>query len=74
MAYKGSHIVPVRVPAELQAALDEVIARSVDSRPEGPWTRSSFIIKAIQDKLRHMARAAGRDTKSVPTVFARDQF
>ncbi len=49
---KGSPVVAVRIPAELLALVDEIIARSASTRSEGPWTRSSFIIKAIEEKDR----------------------
>lgn len=54
---KGSQIIPVRFPAHLLQLVDAVVARSADKRPEGPWTRSSFILKAVEDKLQHMLRS-----------------
>jgi hypothetical protein len=69
---KGSKIVGVRIPAELLGLMDEVIARSVDTRRDGPWTRSSFILKAIEEKLAKMARSAGRRKSPVPPTYGRD--
>ena len=55
---KGSPIIPVRIPAELLAAVDAAIARTSLKRREGPWTRSAWILQALRDKLAHMERAA----------------
>jgi hypothetical protein len=69
---KGSQIVPVRLPAELLALLDAAVARSVDTRKDGPWTRSSFIVKAIEEKLNKMARSAGKKQSPLPPTYHRD--
>ena len=45
---KGSPVLSVRIPVELLALVDEVIARSAATRKDGPWTRSSFIVAAIE--------------------------
>lgn len=41
---KGSPLLTVRIPAELLGLVDQAVARSVDTRRDGPWTRSSFVI------------------------------
>ena len=69
---KGSKIVPVRIPAELLGVMDEVIARSLHTRRDGAWTRSSFVISAIEEKLAKMARSAGRKESPVPPTYRRD--
>ena len=43
---KGSPVLSVRIPAELLELVDQIIARTADTRQDGPWTRSSFIIAA----------------------------
>lgn len=54
---KGSPIVPIRIPAELLALVDEQIASSNTRRGDEPWTRSAFIIAAIKEKLDKMERS-----------------
>jgi metal-responsive CopG/Arc/MetJ family transcriptional regulator len=68
---KGSPLLTIRIPAELLQLVDQAIARSVDTRRDGPWNRSSFIVKAIAEKLAKMARCAGR-TSPVPPTYRRD--
>jgi hypothetical protein len=69
---KGSQVVTVRIPAELLALMDQAVARSVHARRDGPWTRSSFIVDAIEEKLNKMARSAGRVASPVPPTYRRD--
>jgi len=64
--------VPVRIPAELLALVDQVVARSLDTRRAGPWTRSSFIVAAVEEKLAKMARSAGKPQSPVPLGYRRD--
>lgn len=52
----GNPTVSVRLPPELTAEIDRIILRSADKREAGPWTRHSFIVAAIRDKLAHMER------------------
>jgi len=68
---KGSQIVPVRFPAELLVLMDQAIARSVDTRMAGPFTRSLFVQKAVEEKLAKMARSAGRPSP-IPKTYKRD--
>lgn len=69
---RGSQIVPVRIPAELLGLVDDTVARSVHTRKDGPWTRSSFIVKAIEDCLRKMARSNGKKESPLPKTYRRD--
>jgi hypothetical protein len=69
---KGSQIVPVRFPAELLQLVDQAVARSVSTRRDSPWTRSSFIVSAIEEKLNKMARSAGKPQSPVPPTYRRD--
>jgi hypothetical protein len=69
---KGSKIVPIRIPAELLGLMDEGIARSYRTRFAGPWTRSSFIIAAIEEKLAKMARSNGKKKSPLPKTYRRD--
>jgi hypothetical protein len=69
---RGSPLVSVRIPAELLELVDQVVARSVDTRPDGPWTRSSFIVAAIEEKLKKMARSAGKSESPLPPTYRRD--
>jgi metal-responsive CopG/Arc/MetJ family transcriptional regulator len=47
---KGSPIVPIRIPPLLLVQIDQIVDRSAH-------TRSSFIIAAIEEKLRHRERS-----------------
>ena len=69
---KGSPVLSVRIPVELLALVDEVISRSADTRKAGPWTRSSFIVAAIEEKLEKMARSAGKSESPLPDSYERD--
>ena len=57
---KGSPNVVVRVHVDLLAEIDAEVEQSATSRPGEPWTRSSFIISAIREKLAHQRRSRGR--------------
>jgi len=70
---RGSHIVSVRFPDELLALIDQHIARSANTRPDGPLTRTSFIIKAVENQFKKMARSAKRKSPLPPT-YKRDLF
>ena len=63
---RGSPVVSVRIPAELLALVNEVIARSADTRKDGPWTLSSFIVAAVEEKLEKQARSAGKSQSPLP--------
>ena len=69
---KGSPMVPVRIPAELLELMDKIIARSTHTRRDGPWTRSSFIVAAIEEKIEKMARSAGKAQSPLPKSYKRD--
>lgn len=60
---KGNPIVPIRLDPVLVAQIDDVIARTADTRRDGPYTRSSFIVKAILDKLAHIHRSNRKNRK-----------
>jgi hypothetical protein len=69
---RGSPLLTVRIPAELLVLIDQAVARSKDTRAAGPWTRSSFVVQAIEEKLGKMARSAGRAQSPVPRTYRRD--
>ena len=69
---RGSPILSIRIPAELLELVDQAVARSVDTRKDGPWTRSSFIVAAIEEKLKKMARSAGKAESPLPATYRRD--
>jgi hypothetical protein len=41
---------------------------------DGPWTRSSFVVKAIEEKLKKMARSAGKKKSPLPPSYRRDSL
>lgn len=53
---QGSPIVPIRIPPLQLAAIDAAIASANKSTKGEPYTRSSWILFAIQDKMEHLAR------------------
>lgn len=56
---KGSQIVPIRVPADLMAAMTIAIDRRNAVAAGEPWTRTGFIVTAIREKLAKMERSRG---------------
>jgi hypothetical protein len=64
--------VNIRIPGELLGLVDQAVARSVDTRRDGPWTRSSFMLKAIEEKLDKMARSSGKAQSPLPPTYRRD--
>lgn len=56
---KGNPIVPLRFPPQLLDQVDAKIRRSLDTRAAEPWTRTSFILAAVKEKLAKMKRSAG---------------
>lgn len=53
---KGSPVIRVRVPAELKAAMANAIEQANAYTRDEPYTGSSWIRKAIADKLNHLQR------------------
>jgi hypothetical protein len=54
---KGSRIIGVRVPKELEVQVEESVKNSKTYRFKGPHTLSSWIIAAIEEKLAHQRRS-----------------
>lgn len=54
---KGSPVVPIRIPATLLERIETQIAESNPRRKGEPWTRSAFILSAIEEKLAKMERS-----------------
>lgn len=54
---KGSPVIPIRFPVDLLAVVDQEVSRSADYRTDGPWTRSSFVLAAVREKLAKMERS-----------------
>lgn len=71
--YRGSKILTVRVPQELLDLMDELVRHSETRRVESPHTRSSFILAAIEEKIKKMARSARRE-HGIPEAYERDQY
>jgi hypothetical protein len=69
---RGSPLLSLRIPAELLGLVDDAVARSVHTRKDGPLTRSSFIIKAIEEQLKKMARSNGKKESPLPKSYRRD--
>jgi hypothetical protein len=71
---RGSPIVPIRIPVDLLAQVDAYVARSAHTRPGEPYTRSSWIIKAIEDRIAHARRSSRRGRKSLPETVQNVQI
>jgi hypothetical protein len=67
---RGSPLVSIRIPAELLEQVDQKVTRSA-TRRDVPWTRSSFIVAAIEEKLKKMARSA-KHQSPIPPTYRRD--
>jgi hypothetical protein len=63
--YKGSKIIPVRFPAEELAAVEAYLKESESTRSGEPWTISTFIKKAVREKLDHIQRSRKSKRKPV---------
>lgn len=63
MTYRGSKIIPVRMPTELVEALVATITRVNKSRTEEPYSPSTFIRAAIREKIAHYARSNKKGKK-----------
>lgn len=60
MPSKGTPITCLRIPPDLLDQIDQAIARAADHLPDEPYTRTSWIISAIKEKLRHQERGRKR--------------
>lgn len=72
MSSKGSRVVPVRIPQALLEKIDAAVTRSVEGKKGEPWTRSSFIVAAVMDKLAHMERSSGRAADGLSMKFVKE--
>jgi hypothetical protein len=68
---RGSPVLSIRVPVELHEQMYQAVSRSAHTRRDGPWTLSSFIVSAIEEKLKKMARSAGK-ASPLPQAYRRD--
>jgi hypothetical protein len=59
----------IRIPAEVLVPVDEAVTRSVDTRSACRRPRSSFIVKAIEQKVARRARNAGKAQSPVPKKY-----
>lgn len=55
---KGSPVIRVRVPAALLAQIEAAVERSQDTRSEGGYTLSSWIVAALRERLAKHQRSA----------------
>jgi len=56
----GSKIVPVRIPDALHQEISLAIVLANETRKEEPYDMSSWIRKAIMEKLDHLRRGSGK--------------
>jgi hypothetical protein len=59
---KGSRIVPVRIPRELEVRILTAIERANHHTKEEPYTLSDWIRKCIEEKLAHLERSNRKKT------------
>lgn len=53
---KGTKMVALRIPPEIDKALSAVIQRTNKKRKAEEYTRTAWILKAITEKLAHLGR------------------
>jgi hypothetical protein len=69
----GSPIVNLRIPVELLDAIDAEIARTNQNIRNAPFSRSSWLIVAIREKIAKSLRSRkNKKKKPVPIVRADD--
>lgn len=54
---RGSPIITLRVPTEICQQIEREIEGSVHRRRAGAWTRSSWLLAAISEKISHARRS-----------------
>jgi hypothetical protein len=59
----GTPIATLRIPREIRSQIDAAIDRSKGCRKEGDYTLTTWIIAAIQEKLRHTERRKKQQEK-----------
>lgn len=59
---KGSQVIPVRLGDELLRELDKEIQKQNRTRHDEPYTRSSWIRKALADRFAHLSRSRAKKT------------
>jgi hypothetical protein len=57
MASNTTTVIPVRVPNDMLERIHQQVASSLLNRKEEPYTVSSYIVKAISEKLNHLDRS-----------------
>lgn len=67
----GNPVVQVRVPREVLTAMDETIQRANGHRVVEDWTRSSFVLAAIKEKVAKMKRSRVKRKKADATAAAK---
>jgi len=60
---KGTPFVSVRVPDDLLQQIEQEIARTNQNTRNAPFTRSSWILVAIREKLAHAKRSRQKKKK-----------
>jgi len=60
---KGSQIIPVRIPEDLLAVVQQTIQSANSKRRHEPYTVSSWIRQCVAEKLSHLKRSKGRRRK-----------
>jgi len=56
---RGTPIHSLRIPPELAVKLQEWIEQSLNTRAAGPFTLTSLLLKAVEEKLAHRKRSNG---------------
>jgi hypothetical protein len=65
---RGNRVILTRFDPETVAEIERIVAKSIDSRREEPWTLSSFVRSAVAEKLDKMRRSRRRRKKKVSHV------
>lgn len=70
---KGSPIITLRIPAELLANVQVVVAETGANCKGEPWNLTTWILQAIKDKLAHQQRAREASKRRCKGRYARAQ-
>lgn len=63
----NSQVIPIRIPPLLLAAIDQQIKETNRKFSKHPYNRSSWILKAVSEKLSHALRS-GKAKKVDKTI------
>lgn len=64
MASKSSTVIPVRIPNFLLVEIEQALVSRNETTRDALMTRNEWIVKAITDKLAHLARSKRQNRRN----------